>query len=418
MNSNYDDYVATVADNTRLGLSEGALSISDALPCHIARELEVPANRFIQSADPLALSYRSLPRVLTSTHPPIPRKIDFGSAVYLKEGIIDSIYRDTPVTVVFVGDGNSDKRFAYNTHRLLAEQDGRYEVHCYVGNEGLIGQEFAGGVVPEGWSGGLESAPLFYNAPDWSQLDVLHEVVGQAVARNRRVLTIVDVDGTYLCPRPLFNPIVKEARRRAIVEFSNDWFDSSLFSSQTPSHVEKLLACYDAASATTFSKDYDDEDLTMLLTLGIYCGTVESTDTLVNRGDDVGFVEPIEFLTYSAFKIDNDHNWRDKLSRLRTLYTQCATILQNGGPTAFPQFRSAEERVLQLWSREGEEGEPEAVLSREMADFVLSIVELGALPIAMTDRPNVSLGLRSNSDRAHTASPGAGAFISRQLRLV
>src|SRR5712692_3936365 len=128
MNSNIEDYLQSVVADTSRALESDNICLSHALPCFVCRDLEAPKNRFVDSSDPFIISYRALRRIQRLARPSIPRKLEFESAVYLKEGIIDSIFPNSPVTLLFVGDGASDMRFAYNCYRLLKTFGDRFRV--------------------------------------------------------------------------------------------------------------------------------------------------------------------------------------------------------------------------------------------------------------------------------------------------
>lgn len=411
MNSNLDRYLQVVIDSNALALEEGATSLAESIPCIVCRELEAPLNPFVHSSDPFVTSYRALSRNQHVLQPPIPRKIEFESAVYLKEGVLDRIFPNADVTILFVGDGTSDKRFSYNCHRLFDTFDGRFRIYSFLCNEALIGQAF-GPKAPAtpGWDSPDEDRRLFYHATDWAELTHFLELA-EAQRPDRQVLVVIDIDGTYLCPRPAYNHRITEAREEAIISFSRG-FAPTVFNPSSPDDVTRLrAACHDAA-ATVFSKIYDDADLTMLLALGLYSGIIDQKDPLLNPDGAVGFTVPIEWLQYASFLIDNQSSWEYSLRQLRSLYTRCADAIKDGSPTAFAEFREVEESILRARAETGE-----IVLNRYITTFVRECATRGCVPICFSDRPNASLGLKSTSTPACTATPNPKALLTTSLRL-
>lgn len=408
MNSNIDRYLAAVGSAASQALASGNTALSAILPCVVCRELEVPNNQYVDSSDPFMVSYRALRRMQHVAKPAIPRKIEFGSAVYLKEGIIDCIFPDAPVTLVFIGDGNSDKRFAYNCHRLFATFPQPFSVHCFVCNPELTGMPFGTQTVSNGW----DDEKLFYHADSWSELDVLANFLAEKYA-DSRVLVIVDLDGTLLCPRPTHNANIKAARKKAIIWLAENYFDDAFFSSGVIEHVKRIEISYAAAGKTGFSRAYDDEDLTMLIALGLYSGVIESNDPLLNPENNVGFVNPIEWLQYAAFIIGNDRVRDRELRQLRSLYVRCMDALQAGSPTSFVDFRKAEEKVLVEGAAAGM-----TTISRAVVKFIEFITQLQGVPLGFSDRPNASLGFVSTSSPAYTMVAPEDSVFHVQLQLV
>lgn len=411
MNSNLDAYVAEVERANSVALTDGAVSIAGSVPCFVCRELEAPLNPFVDSSDPFMTSYRALGRNQHLARPPIPRKIEFESAVYLREGIIDRIFPNSAVTILFIGDAVSDKRFSYNCDRLFRTFGDRYRIHSFIRNDDLIGQQFGPfQAARAGWDSHDMESRLFYHATEWTQLSEFLTLAEHSL-RTHQVLVVVDFDGTYLCPRPDYNGRIKEARKEAIVELAGEMFDNAVFDQHAAQHVEALADAYLAASRTQFSRNYDDEDLTMLIALGLYTEIIRHDDPLLNPHDDVGFSVPIEWLQYASFLIDNHQEWEYSLRQLRTLYTRCADALKGGSPTAFADFRRKEERVLAAAPAE------RIPLNRQITEFVRDCARMRCVPIGFSDRPNASLGLSSTQSPAWTAEPQPDALINRPLAL-
>jgi len=413
MNSNLDDYLDTVIKNNQKGLAIGEITMESSLPCCIFRELEVPNNKFIVSSDPFMSSYRALSKIQHVIKPAIPRKIQFESAVYLKEGVIDFIFPNIPVTLIFIGDGNSDKRFSYNCYRLFKTFGDRFKNYCYICNDSLEGKNFGDTPVNLGWNkttGYKED--LFYHASGWDQLDVFENLIDAQLKAGCRVLVLIDFDGTYLCPRPNENWKIKNARKLALTEFCSKQFDEKLFRKTNEQHINKLHASYASAEETPFSKNYDDEDLTMLITLALYFEIILPDDPLLVGKNNIGFNLPIEFLTYAIFLIDNHQDWEYDLRQLKTLYVHCSDAINNGSPTAFSEFRQSEERILTNSAKAGE-----VILNKQITEFVLNSAKKGAVPIGYSDRPNASVGLRSNSDAACTATAFEGSLMTIPIKL-
>jgi hypothetical protein len=176
-------------------------------------------------------------------------------------------------------------------------------------------------------------------------------------------------------------------------------FDASFFTSKSPEQVARLEGSYVAAQETGFSRAYDDEDLTMLIALGLYAELIMADDDLLNPANAIGFVTPTEWLQYAASVIENSQTSPDPygLNRLRSLFVRCIDALQEGSPTAFVDFRRAEERELRKRAMEGS-----VVLNKSVIEFLNEITRFNAAPIGFSDRPNASLGLETNSDQVFT----------------
>ncbi len=369
MNSNVDAYLSGIIKANTHGLEEGSISIANSLPCLVCRELEAPSNRFVDSSDPFLMSYRALRRIQRIVRPVVPRKIEFGSAVYLKEGVIDCIFPDSPVTLLFVGDGNSDKRFAYNCRRLFSTFRQPFNSYCFIYNSDLTGTTFGRQRVNLGW----DDDQFFFHASSWAELEIFKDLISHKHS-DGRVISIIDLDGTLLCPRPAHSSKIKAVRREAIVSLCDRLFNAGVFSMSSADQVTRLVKCYEAASATGFSKSYDDEDLTMLIALGLYAGVIVDDDVLLNPANNVGFVTPIEWLQYAAFLLmGNDASAEYALRQLRSLYVRCTDAIQSGAPSSFPDFRVEEERALIAGAKSGE-----IVLNRSVVEFIRDIATLNA----------------------------------------
>jgi hypothetical protein len=413
MNSNLDSYLAEVVDNNTAALRDGKVSLARSLPGFVCRELEVINNKFVDSSDPFMTSYRALRRIQRIARPPIPRKIEFESVVYLKEGVIDCIFPNSQVTLFLIGDTNGDKRFSYNCYRLFKTFGSRYRIHSFICNPDLIGARFGRDEeVQPGWSETRYGDRLYYHATEWAELDEFLQLISEERGKGQ-VLVVVDVDGTYLCPRPSYYSRIDEARKEAIIAVCGDIFERSTFDPHSEEQVEKLKMSYHDASRTTFSKAYEDQDLTMLIALGLYAGIIDKNDTLLNPTGNIGFTVPIEWLEFASFLIDNNPEWEYPLRQLRALYTRCADTIKDGSPSAFVEFRRKEERILASWAADGK-----AKLNRNVTQFIRDCARERAVTIAFTDYPNASLGLYSTSSPAYTATALPDAFINIPLDLV
>jgi hypothetical protein len=408
MNANYQSYLSAVLTGSNAGLRRGRVPISGTLPCVVCRELQAPSNEWVDSTDPWMQSFKALRRNQRMVSQSIPRKVELGAAIYFKEGVIDCIYPNSAVTVLLVGDGNSDKRFAYNCRRLFSTFRLPFQVYSYICNPDLEGTLFGNVPVRYGW----DDSHLFYHAPNWDDLYVLRQMIAEQDLETR-VLAGIDLDGTLLCPRPHFHGTLKQARKRAIAELCGEILDDSLFCLRSPDDVARLEQSYADAAGTGFSKSYDDEDLTMLIGLGIYGGIITPDDPLLNPAHSVGFVTPVEWLQYAAFKIDNDPVQEYPLRQLRSLYVRCTDAIQSGSPTAFEEFRKKEEQALLEGARSNK-----VVLNRAVVEFIRDAACQGAVPVGFSDRPNASLGLRRATTYAYTTEAREDSLFHTPLALV
>src|SRR5215470_5406778 len=186
MNSNLDSYLAEVIDNNTAALRDGRVSLAKSIPGFVGRELEVFNNRFVESSDPFMTSYRALRRIQRIAHPPIPRKIEFESVVYLKEGVIDCIFPNSPVTLLIIGDTNGDKRFSYNCYRLFKTFGSRFKIFSFICNPDLIGTRFGlDQEVQPGWSKTESDDRLYYHATDWAELDKFLQTISEERGRSQ-----------------------------------------------------------------------------------------------------------------------------------------------------------------------------------------------------------------------------------------
>lgn len=151
----------------------------------------------------------------------------------------------------------------------------------------------------------------------------------------------------------------------------------------------------------------------MLIALGLYTQIIDKDDLLLNPTEGVGFTEPIEWLQYASFLIDNNPAWDNSLRGLRSLYTRCSDAIQQGSPTAFEDFRRREEEFLIARA-----SRKEVNLNRQITQFLVDCAVLRAVPIAFSDRPNASLGLESMSTHACTAIARTDALVSEPLALI
>jgi hypothetical protein len=304
-------------------------------------------------------------------------------------------------------------RFAYNCYRLLKTFGDRFRIFGFICNNDLLGTQFGNQTIIPQWSKTQFDDRLFYHAQEWAELPTFLELAQAETTEERRVLTIVDIDGTFLCPRPKYNRRIKDVRAKAIALLCDEVFDDSVFSAKDPDNVAQLQACYSAASRTGFSRAYDDEDLTMLIALGLYAGLISPDDPLLNPLNDIGFVVPVEWLQYASFQIGNNASTEYRFRHLRSLYVRCIDAIQLGSPTAFLDFRRKEELALVEGAQE-----QTIVASREIVSYIHECAKLQVVPIAFSDRPNASLGLSWAGDSARSAEASATAFVNTPLALV
>lgn len=304
-------------------------------------------------------------------------------------------------------------RFAYNCYRLLKTFGDRFRIFCFICNNDLLGTRFGDQPIAPHWSTTQFRDRLFYHAHEWAELPTFLELARAEALEDRRVLTIVDIDGTFLCPRPLYHQRIKDVRKTAITLLCDEIFDDSVFSAKSTNDVARLQTCYVAASRTGFSRAYDDEDLSMLIALGLYAELISPDDPLLNPQHDIGFVVPVEWLQYASFLIENNAATEYRFRHLRSLYVRCIDAIQDGSPTAFLDFRKKEELVL----TEGAQ-EQTIVASREVVSYIHECAKLQVVPIAFSDRPNASLGLSWAGDSARSAEASANAFVNTPLVLV
>ena len=316
-----------------------------------------------------------------------------------------------------MGDGASDMRFSYNCYRLFKTSGDRFRIFCFICNKDLLGKQFGNQRIERDWNTTQFGDRLFYHADDWTELSIFKELATSESSNERRVLAIVDIDGTFLCPRPKYQDRIRDARRRAITLLCDEVFDDSVFSVVNPESVMRIESCYTAAAKTGFSKTYDDEDLTMLIALGLYAGIISEDDQLLNPSNNVGFVVPAEWLQYASFLLENNPATEYRFRQLRTLYMRCIDAIKDGSPTAFVDFRRKEEQVLVERAKEHDQGK-QIVASRDVVSFIHACAMAKAVPIAFSDRPNASLGLSSTGDTARTAEASEIAFVNTPLTLV
>jgi len=397
MSSNLFRYAKTLHENSSMAIESGVGSMASILPCLVCRELEVTESEFVASSDPIMQSFRALPRNQRFPHSAVPRKIEFGSAVYLKEALINRLFPHD-VNVLFIGDSNSDKRFAYNFHRLAATFSENIQVHCFISNSELVAQRFGDDEIRDGW----DENHFFYHANSWTELARFREDMLERYDPKTTV-SIVDMDGTLLCPRPEYTGLINEARLDALVKLCADEFDKGFFDENKERDIENLTASYHAASATGFSSSYDDADLTALIALAIYAGIIEEDDALLNPRGQIGFVLPIEVLNYASFVIENSKQPDRNLGQLHSLFGMCADALRNGAASAFSDFRRLEETVLLSKSADNK-----VVLNKYVIQNIHDSSEQGSISIGFSDRPNESLGLIRSNNMADTCEPKPG----------
>lgn len=401
MNSNIIGYLEEVIYQCSRALSEGRASMSGVLPCLVCRELEVTENPFVSGSDPIMASYKSLLRNQRFSHVVVPRKIEFGAAVYLKEGLIDLLFGKSNATIVFIGDSNSDKRFAYNSRRLLATFPQGYKFYCFIANSELVSPQFGASDIVHGW----DEEHFYYHAKDWGEIEVMLDVIKQGSAEEN-IVSVIDMDGTLLCPRPEFSSVIKAARLDALIEFCGEEFQREFFDKENQDDVGRLRQAYSEASDTAFNMSYDDADLTALIALGLYGEIINKGDRLLNPINKIGFVLPIEWLHYASFVMENHGERARELSRLRSLFVSCADAVLYGSASAFKEFRVYEEKVL----RSGSE-QDNVPLSRSVIEYILETAKLGAISIGFSDRPEASLGLEPTNNIANTCAAKQGASL-------
>lgn len=382
MSSNLLEYVRTVHSSTSEALKNDAASLSSILPCMVFRELAVLDSRFVSSSDPLMQSFFALRRNQQFPNDRVPRKIEFGTAVYLHEGLVDRLSTND-TAVVFVGDSNSDKRFAYNYERLTSVLATKIDVRCFISNSDLVSEKFGDELVRTKW----DRNHFFYHADSWADLEKFTADLLQNHNPAHLVL-VVDMDGTLLCPRPEYSGFIRDARLEALVRLCERDFPPAFFNRERVGDEVKLLGAYKKAERTEFGASFDDADLTALIALGIYAGIIDPDDEMMNPVEQRGFVLPVEFLDYALTVIENSPGAKPGFGELQALFGSCVDAIRSGVASSFTEFRVIEEKVLLDRATDGK-----VVINRQVVKFINELSGRGALAIGFSDRPNGSLGV-------------------------
>jgi len=408
MNPSIDNYLKYLRSANEGALKSGETSIQASLPCCIFRELEVVDNDYLSGGNPLMSSYRSWSKVVNKVRPIIPRKIEMASAQYLKEAVIDFMFPGSPVSLFFVGDGKSDMRFSYKCFRQFEELGDQYFNYCYICDPNLDGKELAGRALSSGWNKVYGGKKLFYVSDSWKQLNSIVTLMKKEKRRGRRAIAVIDIDGTFLCPKPQYNSIITTAREDAFYALCKNSFSRHSFRPSSSLREVAKLACLDA-NKTLFSSNSDDSDLTMLIALAFAFELINPKDIMFTDGNGgVNFERADEFLTYMDSRIFNNKKWRIVHSDLRRLYQDALHRKSEGLPSIFPEFRKEEEVQLKKSS----------VLNASICEFIIEAANLGVPSIGYSDRPNKSMGLFSNNNLACTCSPRPDALFCKMLPLV
>ncbi|MEM6507152.1 MAG: hypothetical protein AAF711_17065 [Planctomycetota bacterium] len=408
MNRHLPNYLRDVIGACEDALQNKRGAMLDILPTMVCRELQVTGSPYITSNSPMALSYHSVKRNVSNRGLPLPRKIEFGAAVYLKEGLIDQIIgTKDDATIIVIGDSNSDKRLAYNAKRLLSTFSQSYDFHCFISNSDLVSplggpedgsEKGKSKKVTTGW----DDEQLFYHAESWSELSAVRSLI-ESKQRTDNIILVIDLDGTLMCPRPTYSDTISGARFEALKMFSATYFDARLFDVENPEHVASLDEAYKLAGRTGFSKAFDDADLTALIALGLYTGIVHWKDQLLNPANGLGFVTLLEWLQYADFVMENHKTRAGELEEIRNLFSDCTERVNQGEASTFHAFREKEELVLLDRAAENE-----VPINGHVVRLIRDAARLGAVPIGFSDRPNASLGLETIDRRASICAPSAG----------
>lgn len=400
MSSNIIEYSRTLHENTSKALEDGYTSMASVLPCMVFRELSVLDGPFVASSDPLMQSFFSLRRNQRFPNGRVPRKIEFGSAVYLQEALIERLSSNDTV-VLFIGDSNSDKRFAYNYQRLVQVSEKQTFVHCFISNSDLVSTRFGDDIVRDKW----DRRHFFYHANSWEELSGFRENMLENHS-PKNVVSIIDMDGTLLCPRPEYSGFIRRARLEALKKVCAEEFEVDFFNPKSLAHEKKLLSAFEKAEATGFGSSYDDADLTALIALAIYADIIDQEDDMLNPVQHRGFVLPVECLDYASTAIENAPVKRPGYANLHSLFGICTDAIRNGAASAFSTFRISEEQVL-LSHCEDEK----VVLNRAVISYINETSRLGGVSIGFSDRPNASLGVQSSNNLAGTCEPKSGETL-------
>lgn len=405
MSSNVLEYKKTLLENTTMALKSGQGNMASILPCMVFRELSVLDSRFVASSDPLMQSFFALRRNQRFPNSRVPRKIEFGAAVYLQEALINRLTSNDTV-VLFIGDSNSDKRFSYNFKRLADTFSRKTFVHGFISNSDLVAQKFGGEIVSDKW----DRDHFFYHSNSWSEIEEFKKnMISNHDPHN--IVSIIDMDGTLLCPRPQYSSFIREARIQALIALCGEEFDADFFNPDDRHHAKQLLAAFEQAERTEFGSSFDDADLTGLLSLAIYAGIIKPEDELLNLESQRGFVLPVELLDYATTVIENSTLKKSGLIGLHSLFGECTDAVRNGAASAFSSFRRHEERVLLDESKNGN-----VVLNKEIINYICEMSKLGSISIGFSDRPSESLGVQPSSNLAGTCEPRSGeALICAEL---
>ncbi|MBF0309543.1 MAG: hypothetical protein HQL56_08455 [Magnetococcales bacterium] len=377
-------------------------------------------NDFVCSSPPFMVSFRALLRNQYVSMLRVPRKIEFEMVVQVKEGILDCIYPNSDVTVFVIGDGVSDKRLTYNMHRLfvtMGERYRRYRVYGFICSPKMIGQSFEGKTITSGWNVSYNNEELFYHAVSWDELVEVENRIAQIHQEDpdRRFMFLIDIDGTYLAPLADFDAVIKPAREEAMFRFCGEWFDAPFFDG-SDEHKQKMRESYQQASGSAFCSQFGgDEDVNMLVAIGLYSGLIDVDDPFLSGISHVGMTCPTDYLNYMLAQIENDRKKRIQFSRLASLYAQCAKAIHLGSPTSFEAFRVKEEEVLRKLGIE-----QRLKLNLRIARLIRDMAERNeVVSIGLSDRPNASMGVRCwpERNRGFVTEPHPTSLVRTPLKM-
>lgn len=408
MNSQVEDYRHSVLKELKSAIETRFTSMRDILPVSALREGQVFDSEFARGSDPMMVSW-SLQISNRSFEGLTPdRKTSLRAAQYINKSAVELIYRDGPVTVVFIGDSNSDRKLAYNFERLVATGNRDIKVISFITNNDLVGPFGQDSAVELGWNGTKST----FIAKSWEQLPELMTALENDFD-TRNVLFVVDFDGTLLCPRPIYTPVIKDARVKALGKVCEHLLDKGLFDPDSGDHWAGLREAQTEAENVEFSKALDDADTTAAIALAVYTGVIDPSDPLLNPKQGVGFQTPVDFLQFAVSVCENHPIRSRELGRVRKIFVNCADALLSGAASWFEVFRESEEEVLLEETVNGN-----VVINRYLVQFLLEAVNRGAVPIGFSDRPNASLGLEVTNPRLDACGPkNHGSLVCTKLPL-
>ena len=148
-----------------------------------------------------------------------PEKLNSARLCICREALIERLSSNDTV-VLFIGDSNSDKRFAYNYQRLVQVSEKQTFVHCFISNSDLVSTRFGDDIVRDKW----DRRHFFYHANSWEELSGFRENMLENHS-PKNVVSIIDMDGTLLCPRPEYSGFIRRARLEALKKVCAEEFE-------------------------------------------------------------------------------------------------------------------------------------------------------------------------------------------------